>query len=150
MPQSYTCLHYHFVFSTKNRDPLISETIRERLRKYLARIVRGAKGIPVQIGGTDDHMHLLVTLRQERSISDFMRELKASSSRWVHDTFPDRSDFAWQTGYGAFTVSHSQLDVLKAYIQNQDAHHKKKSYQDEFRALLVKHGIEFDERYLWD
>jgi putative transposase len=150
MPQSYTCLHYHLVFSTKGRAPSITAEMRERLWKYLAGIVSGADGIPIQVGGTDDHVHLLVTLRQEPSLAAFMRELKAASSRWVHDTFPDAPDFAWQAGYGAFTVSHSQLDAVKYYVRNQEEHHKKQSYQDEFRALLIKHGIEFDERYLWD
>ena len=150
MPQSYTCLHYHLVFSTKHREPLITAEIRERLWKYLGGIVSGAKGIPIQIGGIDDHVHLLVTLRQDVSIADFMRELKASSSRWAHDTFASAAGFAWQVGYGAFSVSHSHLEVVKEYIRNQEEHHSELSFKDEFRALLVKHGIEFDERYLWD
>jgi putative transposase len=150
MPQSYTCLHYHLVFSTKNRTPTITPAIRPRLWEYLGGIVRGEKGIPIQIGGTDDHVHLLVTLRQQPALSDFLRALKAGSSGWVHDTFPDAGGFCWQTGYGAFTVSHSAIDVVKGYIANQEQHHKKLTFQDEFRALLVKHGIEFDEKYLWD
>jgi REP element-mobilizing transposase RayT len=150
LPQTYTCLHYHLVFSTKHRAPLIAPAIRDRLWQYLGGIVVGEKGIPIQIGGTEDHVHLLVTLRQEPSLADFLRELKTGSSRWVHDTFPAATDFAWQNGYGAFTVSHSMLDVVREYVRNQEEHHKTQSYQDEFRALLRKHGIEFDERYLWD
>ena len=150
MPQSFTCLHYHLVFSTKNRMPLLTPDVRPRLWEYLGGIVRGQRGIPVQIGGVEDHVHLLVTLRQEPALSAFVRELKAGSSRWVHDTFPNAGQFWWQAGYGAFTVSHSALEAVKAYILNQDEHHKTQSYQDEFRALLVKHGIEFDEQYLWD
>ena len=150
MPQSYTCLHYHLVFSTKDRRPTITPAIRQRLWEYLGGIVRGAGGIPIQIGGTDDHVHLLVTLRQQPALADFMRELKAGSSGWVHDTFPGASEFWWQTGYGAFTVSHSALDIVKWYIVNQEEHHKKQSFQDEFRALLERHGIAFDDKYLWE
>ncbi len=150
MPQSYTCLHYHLVFSTKGRLPTITPEIRPRLWEYLGGIVRGVGGTALQIGGTDDHVHLLVTLRQQPALADFMRALKASSSGWVHDTFPEASEFRWQTGYGAFTVSHSGLDAVTAYIANQDEHHKERTFQDEFRTLLVKHGIAFDEKYLWD
>ena len=149
MPQSYTCLQYHLVFSTKDRKPTITPQIRSRLWEYLAGIVRAKNGIPIQIGGMDDHVHLLVTLRQDLALSVFLRELKAGSSGWVHDTFPD-VEFWWQAGYGAFTVSHSALDAVKAYVANQDEHHAKQSFQDEFRALLVKHEIEFEEKYLWD
>lgn len=149
MPQSYTCLHYHLVFSTKNREPTITPEIQSRLWEYLGGVVRGGKGIPIQIGETPDHVHLLVTLRQETSITDFMRELKAASSRWIHDTIPAASHFAWQAGYGAFTISHSAVDSVKQYIANQEEHHKKLTFQEEFRALLQRHGISFDERYLW-
>jgi REP element-mobilizing transposase RayT len=148
MPQSYTCLHYHLVFSTKNRVPAITPEREPRLWEYLAGIVRGQGGIPIQIGGIEDHVHLLVTLRQEPSVLDVLRDLKAGSSGWVHDTFPEIQDFWWQTGYGAFTVSHSNIEVVKAYIANQKEHHKKMSFTDEFRRLLVKHGIAFKEEYL--
>jgi len=149
VPQSYTCLHYHLVFSTKNRTPTITPEIRPRLWEYLGGIVRGHKGIPIQIGGTHDHVHLLLTLRQEPALSDFLRDLKAGSSGWMHDTFPNAGGFWWQSGYGAFTVSHSALDAVKAYIATQDEHHRKRTFQEEFRAMLVKHGIAFDEKYLW-
>ena len=113
-------------------------------------IVRDHGGIPIQVGGTADHVHLLVTLRQQPALSEFLRDLKAGSSGWVHDTFPEASDFWWQTGYGAFTVSHSAIDAVKAYVANQEEHHKERTFQDEFRSLLVKHGIGFDEKYLWE
>ena len=150
MPQSFTCLHYHLIFSTKGRVPSIPPEIQSRLWEYLGGIVRNAGGIAIQIGGSTDHVHLLVTLRQDRALSDFMRELKAGASGWIHDTFPHLADFAWQVGYGAFTVSHSGLDSVKIYIANQEEHHRRLSFQDEFRAFLIKHGIEFDEKYLWD
>jgi putative transposase len=150
MPQSYTCLHYHLVFSTRNRVPCIRPDIKQRLWEYLGGIVKGAGGIPIQIGGVEDHVHLLVTLRQEPSLASFLRDLKAGASGWVHDTFPETRDFWWQKGYGAFSVSHSALDEVKRYIANQEEHHKTLSFQDEFRFLLRKHAIEFDEKYLWE
>jgi putative transposase len=150
MPQSYTSLHYHLVFSTRNRVPSITPEIRGRLWDYLGGIVRNAGGIPIRIGGMPDHVHLLVTLRQQPALSDFVRELKAGSSGWVHDTFPTVTDFWWQTGYGAFTVSHSGIQAVADYIANQEARHRKRSYQDELRLLLVKHQIAFDEKSLWD
>jgi REP-associated tyrosine transposase len=150
MPQTFTRLHYHLVFSTKHRAPVITPDIRPRLWEYLGGTVRGLKGIPIQVGGTDDHVHLLVTLRQEPALADVVRELKAASSRWLHDTFPAARGFSWQAGYGAFTVSHSAVESVSAYILNQAEHHKEMTFQDEFRAMLARHGIEFDEKYLWD
>ncbi|MCI0705262.1 MAG: IS200/IS605 family transposase [Planctomycetia bacterium] len=149
MPQSYTCLHYHLVFSTKNRVPAISPEWEKRLWEYLGGIVRDLGGIPIQIGGVEDHVHLLVTLRQEPALKDVLRELKAGSSVWVHREFPEVREFEWQVGYGAFTVSHSNISAVKAYIANQREHHKKQSSKDEFRALLEKHGIAFKEEYLF-
>ena len=96
MPQSYTCLHYHLVFSTRNRLPCIRPEIKHRLWEYLGGIIKGAGGIPIQIGGVEDHVHLLVTLRQEPSLASFVRDLKAGSSGWVHDTYPDSKEFWWQ------------------------------------------------------
>ncbi len=148
MPSSYTCLHYHLVFSTKDRVPAITPEVEPRLWEYLGGIVRGLKGIPIQIGGVADHVHLLVTLRQEPALMDVLRDLKAGSSGWIHDTFPGMGAFAWQDGYGAFTVSHSATGVVKAYIANQNAHHKKMSSKDELRRLFEKHGIPFKEEYL--
>jgi putative transposase len=150
VPQSYTCLHYHLVFSTKNRVPAITPEIQPRLWEYLGGIVIELGGTPIQIGGVDDHVHLLVTMRQDDALKDVLREVKAGSSGWVHETFPAAGDFWWQAGYGAFTVSHSAIDVVKAYIANQPEHHAKRTFQDEFRGMLVKHEIAFDEKYLWD
>ncbi|MBN9123087.1 MAG: IS200/IS605 family transposase [Planctomycetes bacterium] len=148
MPQSYTCLHYHLVFSTKNRVPAIVAEMEPRLWEYLGGIIRDFGGTPIQIGGIADHVHLLVTLRQEPALTDVLRELKAGSSGWVHETFPTVCEFWWQTGYGAFTVSHSNIDVVKAYIASQKEHHKKQDSKDEFRVLLERHGTSFKEEYL--
>ncbi|VTU02132.1 transposase is200-family protein : Transposase IS200-family protein OS=Rhodopirellula maiorica SM1 GN=RMSM_03164 PE=4 SV=1: Y1_Tnp [Gemmataceae bacterium] len=150
MPQTYTCLHYHLVFSTKHRLPTITPEIQPRLWDYLGGVVRGLGGTPLRVGGVEDHVHLLVTLRQEPALKDVLRDLKAGSSGWVHDTFPDARDFWWQTGYGAFTVSHSNIGRVTAYIENQATHHQKMSFQDELRGLFRKHNIEFDEEHLWD
>jgi putative transposase len=150
VPQSFTQLHYHLVFSTKNRNPTITPDIRPSLWKQLGSIVRNNQGFPIQIGGTADHVHLLVTLRQQPALADILREIKAVSSGWVHENFPGILDFWWQTGYGAFTVSHSNIDLVKAYIANQAEHHKERTFQDEYRAMLAKHAVEIDEQYLWD
>jgi len=148
MPETFTCLHYHLVFTTKNRVRSITPAINSRLHEYLGGVVRSANGIPIQIGGTDDHVHLLVTLHQNIALADFMRELKAASSGWVNAAFADVGEFRWQRGYGAFTVSHSSVDSVKEYIANQEEHHRKMLFTEELRALLTRHEIEFDERYL--
>ena len=148
MPQTYTCLHYHLVFSTKNREPHIHPDLRPRLWEYLGGTVRGLGGIPILVGGTADHVHLLVTLRQQPALADFVRDLKAGSSGWVHESV-SFTVFGWQTGYGAFTVSHSGIDAVKAYIANQEEHHRAMTFQNEFRELLRRHGIAFDEQYVW-
>src|SRR5262249_6460089 len=111
---------------------------------------RAEKGAAHQIGGVPDHVHLLVRWRTDESIATLMRMVKSRSSAWVHDTFPTHQSFQWQEGYGAFTVSQSQSDVVDQYIRNQRAHHREKTFQAEFIALLDAHGIEYDERYLWD
>jgi REP element-mobilizing transposase RayT len=149
MSQSYVCLHYHLVFSTKNRVPVITQEIEPRLWEYLAGTVRGLGGTPIQVGGVEDHVHLLVTLRQQPSPSNVVRDIKAASSGWVHDTFPELSGFWWQGGYGAFTVSHSNIDAVKTYIAGQREHHKKQGFVGELRALLTRHEIEFKEEYLF-
>jgi REP element-mobilizing transposase RayT len=150
MPQTFTCLHYHLVFSTKRREPAITPELRPRLWDYPGGIFRGEGGIPIQVGGTADHVHLLVTPTQRRALAECMRVLKANSSGWAHDTFPSAAGFWWQDGYGAFTVSHSALDRVKAYNTNQEEHHRQRTFQEEFRELLIRHGVEFNEQYLWD
>ena len=150
MPQSFACLHYHFVFSTKGRAPMLVDELRARLFEYLGGALRSEGGCLVAAGGTVDHVHLLVRLSREASIADTMRDLKANSSKWIHEKFPAAATFAWQTGYGAFTVSLSQIETLKVYLASQEEHHRKQTFEDEFRQLLRHHGIEFDERYLWD
>ena len=149
MPRSYTNLIYHIVFATKNRAPLITPDRKERLYEYIGGIVRGLGGILLGINGIEDHIHILVKLRPDKSVSDVLRDLKSNSSGWMHDVFPDARDFSWQNGYGAFTVSVSQIDGVRRYIADQEIHHAARSFEDEFVRLLEKNGVEFDRKYLW-
>ncbi len=148
MPSTHSSLHYHMVFSTKKRAPYIHAEWRTRLHAYLGGIIRTMEGIPLGVGGVDDHVHMLVTLRPVHRISDVLRDLKKSSSIWVHTEIGKR-DFSWQEGYGAFTVRRSRIPSVKRYIELQEEHHRKRSFREEYIELLSKHGVEFDERYLW-
>lgn len=149
-PMSYVCSYTHCVFSTKDRRPFITQQLRARLWPYLGGIARENGITAVSVGGVEDHVHMLLSLPATMPIAKAMQLIKGGSSKWVHDTFPDQQFFAWQTKYGAFSVSVSQVDKIVAYIGNQEAHHRKMTFQDEFIALLEKHRIEHDERYLWE
>ncbi|HZV03915.1 MAG TPA: IS200/IS605 family transposase [Gemmataceae bacterium] len=149
MPQSFTCLHYHLIFSTKQRAPLITADLQPRLYDYIGGIIRGQDGCLLAAGGMPDHIHLLARLSKEVSVSGALRVIKTNSSKWVHETFPDHHAFAWQTGYAAFCVSYSGLESVKHYIASQAEHHRTVSFQDELRTFLRRHQMEFDERYLW-
>jgi putative transposase len=146
MPSTHTALHYHLIFSTKNREPLISKEWRDRLHEYLGGTVRGLDGVPQGIGGVEDHVHLLVGLKPTHRLSDFMRELKKASSAWVVDTV--RRSFQWQEGYAAFTVTPSTRAAVQEYIANQEEHHRHISFREELIEALRKSGLEYDERYL--
>jgi REP element-mobilizing transposase RayT len=151
MPQSFVSLHYHLIFSTKNRVPRISTEVQPRLFEYIGGILRAEGCVLEAAGAMPDHVHLLVSLNKQLSISEALRIIKASSSRWLHETFPDPlSDFTWQAGYGVFTVSASHREKVRAYLSRQAEHHRKMTFQEEFLAFLRRHGIEYDERYLWD
>jgi REP element-mobilizing transposase RayT len=138
------------VFSTKDRRPTIAEDIRERIYKYIAGILNENKSRLIAAGGMPDHVHLLVSVSKELSISDLLRVIKTNSSKWVHESFPQHLAFAWQAGYGAFAVSFSNLDTVKRYIANQETHHRRVDFKTEFMTLLTRHEIEFEEKYLWD
>jgi REP element-mobilizing transposase RayT len=138
------------VFSTKNRQPWIESAMVDRLYGYLGGILRAEKCTLIVAGGMSDHVHLLVSLGKYRGLADLLRVVKANSSRWIHETFPNMAHFAWQAGYGAFAVSHSNVGAVKRYIAGQREHHRARSFQEEFVALLNRHGIAYDERYLWD
>ncbi len=150
VPGTYTKLLYHVVFSTKGRARLITSELQPRLHEYLGGIVRSEKGVAHQIGGTCNHVHLLLRWRTDESLATLMRDLKGHSSRWVHQTFEPSSSFQWQEGYGAFTVSPSQSEIVNRYIVNQEAHHRQKTFEEEFVAMLEAHGVDYDERNLWD
>jgi len=150
MSQSYTNLIYHIVFSTKNRQPLITGEVKSRLYEYIGGTIRKQGGIALAINGMSDHLHVLAKLRADKAVSDVLRDLKANSSGWMHKIFPELKDFSWQNGYGAFTVSASQIEKVKEYIANQEKHHQKiGSFRDEFIKLLRANEIEFDEKYLF-
>jgi len=143
---SHTRFIYHIVFGTKDRFPMISPSWEEELYRYLAGIVKNHKGIVIAINGMPDHVHLLMIL-QPCDFPAFMRELKASSSRWAKQHYPK---FSWQRRYGAFTVSESAVEAVRNYIRRQKDHHKKQTFEAEFEGLLRRHKIDFDEQYLWD
>jgi REP element-mobilizing transposase RayT len=138
------------IFSTKDRAPLITAEVRPRLFEYIGGILRSEKCALIAAGGMPDHVHLLVSMDRRISLSEAMRLVKTNSSRWVHGTFPALTGFAWQAGYGAFSVSHSHLQTVEAYLSRQAEHHRTVTFQEEFVAFLQRHGIAYDERYLWE
>ena len=148
MSDSYTNLLYHIVFSTKDRRPLITPEYEVRLFDYIGGTIRGLGGISLEINGTEDHVHLLTKLRPDRALSEVLRELKANATGWMHDVFPSLKHFTWQRGYGAFTVSQSNLEEVRCYITRQKEHHAKISFRDEFIQFLEENGIDYDERYV--
>jgi REP element-mobilizing transposase RayT len=147
MTSTYLSLHFHIVFGTKNREPLIAPQWRSRLHEYMGGTIRGLDGIAQGIGGTADHVHLLVGLKATHCIADVLRELKKASSLWIHEEFK-MPGFAWQEGYAAFTVSVTARESVLRYIANQEEHHRLKSYREEMIELLERAGIGFDPRYL--
>jgi putative transposase len=150
MPGTYSQLLLHIVFSTKRREPLITPDVAERLYAYIGGIVRAEKGVLFDINGVEDHVHLYLRWRTDESIANLMRTVKARSSKWVHETFPELPHFAWQEGYSAFTVSKSQEPAVRAYIASQHEHHRKEDFKAELLRLLRRHGIEFEEKYVFD
>jgi REP element-mobilizing transposase RayT len=148
--QSLACLHVHIVFSTKHREPLIAPDLAPRLYDYFGGSARIAGSALVAVGGVADHVHLLVSLARTWCVADLVRDIKANSSGWVHDNFPDRARFAWQAGYGAFAVSKSNVEAVKGYIARQEERHRNQTFQDEYRETLSAHELEWDERFVWD
>ncbi|HEX3659728.1 MAG TPA: IS200/IS605 family transposase [Pirellulales bacterium] len=147
---SFTCLNYHLVFSTKQRQPFIDEAWRQGLFDYISGIIRQQGGALLAAGGTPDHIHLLAAISKSVAIADSLRDTKANSSKWVHDEIPNQAQFAWQSGYGAFTVSYSALDSVRRYLASQKEHYRVRTFQEEFLALLRRHEVAFDERYVLD
>jgi REP element-mobilizing transposase RayT len=150
MPQSLVNNVIHLVFSTRDRQPLITDLLRPSLHPYLMGIIRNLDCVPIEVGGIADHVHLLLALSKNLALSKAVEEIKKSSSIWAKTQGPEFTNFYWQNGYGAFSVSASLVDTVRHYIRRQAEHHAQRSFQDELRLLLNKHGISFDERYLWD
>jgi REP element-mobilizing transposase RayT len=148
MASTHLSLHYHVVFSTKNRLPVISSTWRERLHAYLGGVLKNLNAVPEAIGGTNDNVHILFGLRATHCLADVVRDLKSTSSRWMHQEIRDYSA-EWQDGYGAFTVGAPQCADVCDYIVRQEEHHRKRTFQEEYVDFLRRGLVEFDERYLW-
>ncbi|HYR77532.1 MAG TPA: IS200/IS605 family transposase [Pyrinomonadaceae bacterium] len=150
MGRTFTNLLTHVVFSTKDREPMIVSELKPELYAYLGGLTRELKGKAYSINGTSDHVHMLISLPPVVSMSDALRFLKSNSSGWVHDKWPRRRSFAWQLGYGAFSVSKSNAPEVLKYVSNQEAHNRRVTFKEEFVDFLIKHEIEYDERYIWD
>ncbi len=150
MPQSLASLHVHLIFSTKNREPVLNERIRPELHGYIAGIHQRIECPAELINSVDDHIHILFALGRTVSVSQVVEEVKKISSKWIKTKGDEFTHFAWQAGYGAFSVSESNLQSVRDYVANQKEHHRQKSFQEEFRAFLTRHKMAFDERYVWD
>ncbi len=150
MPQSLSLVIVHVTFSTKGRTPYISAKLRPDLHAYLATVARNAGCECYRVGGVADHVHLAMRLSRTLTIAALVEELKTSSSMWMKKRSETLHGFAWQRGYGAFSVAPKDLGDVVEYIDSQEEHHRMRTFQDEYRALLAKYGIEFDERYVWD
>jgi putative transposase len=150
MPQSLARLHVHLVFSTKHRVPWLQEGFQASLHAYLAAVLKDIGCPAVLINSVEDHVHILFALGRTTSLSKAVEHVKKTSSKWVKTQGQDTVGFAWQAGFGAFSVSESNVVSVRRYIAGQRAHHQIKTFEDEFRALLERHGVTFDERYVWD
>jgi REP element-mobilizing transposase RayT len=150
MANTYSSIHIHYVFSTKNREPVILGKVQARLWAFMGGIARENRMLAKCVGGVADHVHLLISLPTSLSIAKGIQLIKGGSSTWMRETFPEIRDFYWQEGYGAFSVSQSHIADTVAYINTQEEHHRHKTFQDEYLAFLRRHDIAYDERYLWD
>ena len=150
MPQSLAKLYVHLVFSTRNRERVLVDDDRLDLHAYMGGILNGLGCIPLEINTEPDHTHILFILGRTVALSEVVGGLKKSATDWLRARSPRYAGFHWLAGYGAFSVSQSAVEVVRRYIRNQREHHRVKSFQDEHRAMLIKHGVEFDERYVWE
>ena len=150
MPGSFCCVHIHAVFGTKHRVPFLADVDAARLHEYLGGILRRRGCLLVGAGSVADHVHLLFRLAKDQCLSDVMRDVKSNSSHWLRRTPPQMSDFAWQEGYATFGVGIRGVPQVLNYLAGQHAHHRERTFQEEYVAFLVEHGIEFDPKHLWD
>ena len=148
MANTYTQIHLQLVFAVKYRKALIGKSWKEELNKYITGIIQSQKHKLLIINGVEDHLHILIGLRPYQALSDLMQDIKGKSSKWINERKFINSKFAWQEGYGAFSYSHSHLDRVIKYILNQEEHHRKKTFVDEYRSMLKAFEIEYDERYI--
>jgi len=150
MPHTYASLFFHCLFSTKERRPWLAQEIRDRLWPFMGGIAREKGFTAINVGGTEDHAHMLISLPTTIAVAKALQLVKAGSSGWVSKTFPDLHDFEWQEGYGTFSISISHKGDTIAYIERQEEHHRRKTFKEEYIEFLNKHGIAYDERYIWD
>jgi len=150
MANTFSQIYIQIVFSVKGRQNLIQKTWRDELYKYICGIVNGKEQKVYAIGGMADHLHVLISINPTICLSDLVRDIKANSSKWINEKHFVAGKFHWQEGFGAFSYSQSQLDIIIAYINNQEQHHKKKTFRDEYVELLQKFNIEYDEKYLFE
>lgn len=151
MPQSLSVVYLHLVFSTKDRRPFLRyPALRDALHGYLGAVSKRLDCAPIQVGGVEDHVHVLARLGRTVAQADWVKELKRVSNQWLKTQGPEFADFTWQGGYAVFSVSQSNVERVRTYVARQEEHHRKMGFQDELRALLRKHGLEWDERYVWD
>jgi len=150
MPQSLVKNYLHITFSTKNRYPFIDEKIREELFSYIGGICKNLECNPIKVGGHLDHVHILCLLSRKIALMKLIEEVKTHLSKWIKTKGRQYQTFYWQNGYGGFSIHESLVDIVKTYILNQEEHHKKNSFKDEYRTFLKEYDIEYDERYVWD
>ena len=150
MPQSLSRVLIHLVFSTKNREPLLTPAIQNELHPYLAGALDNMNGPSLRVGGVEDHVHLFFGLCRTLTIAQVVESVKTSSSKWIKSKGGGFAGFHWQSGYGAFSVSQSDADAVVAYVADQERHHQKMTFQDEYRRLLERYRVNYDEQYVWD
>lgn len=151
MPQSLSRIYLHIVFSTKDRQPVLGDSqLRKSLYAFIAGAMKQLDCIPVEIGGVEDHIHILCLLPRIKTVADVVKETKRVSTNWLKEQSLTLQNFHWQGGYGVFSVSQSNVNAVIEYVRNQEEHHREVSFQDEYRAFLKKHAVDFDEKYVWD
>jgi len=150
MPQSLSSILIHLIFSTKNREPFITPAVETELHPYMAKIFRELKSPSLAINGTADHVHILFSLGRVIAIADLLEEIKTETSKWIKTKGPEFGNFHWQRGYGAFSIGQSQVEAVKKYIHGQKEHHRRTTFQEEYREFLRLYGVDYDERYVWD
>ena len=149
MAQSLVKIYLHIIFSTKNRENTLPTSLLGEIHSYMAGAIKNCGCMPILVGGTSNHVHILCELTNNMSVSELIRQIKTSSSKWIKGKSEQRGDFAWQGGYAVFSVSQSNVDAVTSYIANQEQHHHKRTFEEELLGFLSKYKIEYDERHIW-